>query len=213
MITHFAPQISAVSMAKRFPTAPRLVLALGLALASLLPSTTSHAAPKANEGAQKMNDLALTALDGTALDPALLQGKVVLFVNVASRCGFTPQYTGLQKLYEAKKDAGLVIIGVPCNQFGAQEPGSPTEIASFCKLDYGVTFPLLAKQDVNGPARSDLYRYLVGSEVGDGAEIRWNFEKFLVARDGRVIGRYPSKVAPDSAELLAAIDGALAARP
>jgi glutathione peroxidase-family protein len=211
MITHFAPKISAVTIAFRIPRA--VGLALGLALTSLLPSVTAEAAPKATEGAQKMNDLSLTALDGKPVDPALFQGKVVLFVNVASRCGFTPQYAGLQKLYEAKKDAGLVIVGVPCNQFGAQEPGSPTEIASFCKLDYGVTFPLLAKQDVNGPGRSDLYKYLVGSEIGDGAEIRWNFEKFLVGRDGRVIGRYPSKVAPDSAELLAAIDGALSARP
>ena len=152
----------------------------------------------------------LTALDGSLLPANHLDGKVVLFVNVASKCGFTGQYEGLQALYEAKKDSGLVIVGVPCNQFGGQEPGSPTEIASFCKMNYGVDFPLLEKQDVNGPKRSALYSFLVGSEAGGDKNVRWNFEKFLVGRDGQVRHRWGSGTTPDDAELLAQIDAALA---
>ena len=136
---------------------------------------------------------------------APLAGKAVLFVNVASRCGFTPQYAGLQALYAEKEPAGLVIVGVPCNQFGAQESGSAEQIATFCERNYGVTFPLLAKQDVNGKDRSPLYASL----IGDGADVRWNFEKFLVGRDGVVLGRFPSDVSPDDPSLRAAIDAAL----
>ncbi|MCO4772349.1 MAG: glutathione peroxidase [Deltaproteobacteria bacterium] len=151
----------------------------------------------------------LTALDGTSVDKASLEGKAVLFVNVASKCGYTGQYEGLQALYEAKKDEGLVIVGVPCNQFGGQEPGSKEEIATFCERNYGVTFPLLEKQDVNGKKRSALYKYLVGSEAGGNKDVRWNFEKFLVAKDGTVAGRFSSSVTPDSDELGAAIAAAL----
>lgn len=148
----------------------------------------------------------LTALDGTSFDSSTLDGKAVLFVNVASRCGYTPQYEGLQALYEAKKDDGLVIVGVPCNQFGAQEPGSAEEIATFCQRNYGVSFPLLEKQAVNGKDRSELYQWLVSSEPGGGKDIKWNFEKFLVGKDGAVKARFPSSTAPDSAELTGAID-------
>jgi len=152
----------------------------------------------------------LKSLDGTPMDANALQGKVVLFVNVASRCGFTRQYEGLQELYAAKKDAGLVIVGVPCNQFGGQEPGSPEEIATFCKMNYGVNFPLLEKQDVNGPQRSDLYGWLIASEPGGGKDIGWNFEKFVVGRDGNVIQRFGSATGPRSATLVDVIDAALA---
>ena len=147
----------------------------------------------------------LTALDGTPLPKETTAGKVTLFVNVASKCGFTRQYEGLQALYESKKDDGLVIVGVPCNQFGGQEPGGAEEIATFCQRTYGVEFPMLSKQDVNGKDRSELYSYL----VGDGADIKWNFEKFLVGKDGKVIARYPSGTEPNSPELTAAIDKAL----
>ncbi len=147
----------------------------------------------------------LTTLQGSALPDATLAGKVVLFVNVASQCGYTPQYAGLEQLWTTYKDKGLVVVGVPCNQFGAQEPGSAEQIQSFCKLTYGVDFPLLDKQEVNGAGRSPLYTYLVGT----GPNIKWNFEKFLVGRDGAVIGRFPSSVAPDSTELRAAIEAAL----
>jgi glutathione peroxidase len=154
----------------------------------------------------------LTALDGTPLPASELSGKVVLFVNVASKCGFTRQYDGLQALYESRKDDGLVIVGVPCNQFGGQEPGNAQEIASFCRMNYGVTFPLLEKQEVNGDGRSDLYRRLVSSSAGGDRNISWNFEKFLVGRDGQVMDRFASHSGPSSAGLTAAVDKALAAK-
>lgn len=154
----------------------------------------------------------LTALSGETLDPALTTGKVLLYVNVASQCGYTPQYEGLQKLYDTYKERGLVIIGVPCNQFGGQEPGSPAEIQNFCKINYGVTFPLLNKQEVNGPGRSELYKALISSPAGGGADVRWNFEKFLVGRDGAVVARFPSKVTPADPALVKAIEDALAVK-
>jgi len=151
----------------------------------------------------------LTALDGTAVPKETTAGKATLFVNVASKCGYTRQYEGLQALYESKKDEGLVIVGVPCNQFGGQEPGSAEEIATFCQRNYGVSFPLLSKQDVNGKKRSELYTALVSSEAGGGSDIRWNFEKFLVGKDGKVVGRWGSSTEPNSDELAKAIDAAL----
>ncbi len=155
------------------------------------------------------NNMSLTGLDGTTLEAAQFEGKAILFVNVASRCGYTSQYEGLQALYQEYKEQGLVIVGVPCNQFGGQEPGTAAEIQTFCKANYGVTFPLLEKQNVNGPQRSALYTTLVSSEKGGDSNIRWNFEKFLVDKSGNVIGRYGSGVTPDSAELKTAIEAAL----
>lgn len=154
--------------------------------------------------------LSLVRLDGTPFPSSELVGKAVLFVNVASKCGLTPQYEGLQALYTERKDQGLVIVGVPSNQFGSQEPGTKEEIATFCKLNYGVTFPILEKQDVNGPRRSPLYKWLVASEAGEGRDVGWNFEKFVVGRDGEVVERLSPKVTPNAPELLAAIDEALA---
>ena len=186
------------------------VLAFGCGAADATPkSATTPAAGAAVTAAPQT--LALTALNGQALDNQLLAGKVVLFVNVASNCGFTGQYKGLQKLYTDYSAKGLVIVGVPCNQFGAQEPGKPEEIASFCQMNYGVTFPLLEKQEVNGAGRSALYSALVNSPAGGGKDIGWNFEKFLVGRDGKVVGRYSSRVSPDSDELKQAIEAALGA--
>ena len=153
--------------------------------------------------------MTLTSLDGSPLDRSVVDGQVVLYVNVASECGLTPQYEGLQALYESRKDQGLVIVGVPCNQFGGQEPGGAEEIASFCTLNYGVSFPLLEKQEVNGDARSPLYHYLVGSEAGAGKDIQWNFAKFVVGRAGQVLHRFGPTTTPDDAELLAALDQAL----
>lgn len=147
----------------------------------------------------------LTTLDGTALSPAVLEKKVILFVNVASKCGLTPQYSGLVELDQAYGDRGLVIVGVPCNQFGAQEPGTPDEIKEFTKTKYDVEFTLLEKQDVNGPNRSSLYQFL----VGEGPDIGWNFGKFLVGRDGEVIARFEPQTAPNDAALKAAIEAAL----
>ena len=124
---------------------------------------------------------------------------------MASYCGFTSQYEGLQALSTMRADDGLVVVGVPCNQFGGQEPDSATDIASFCSKNYGVTFPILEKQEVNGEARSPLYRFL----VADGSDIGWNFEKFLVGRNGQLIERFGSGTTPDSKELTEAIDRAL----
>ena len=177
-----------------------------LLLAALGCATVSPPTATAKESVV-LTDLSLTRLDGSKMPTEELAGKAVVFVNVASACGYTRQYAGLQSLYEARKDDGVVVVGVPCNQFGGQEPGSPEEIATFCKKNFGVTFPLLAKQDVNGAQRSALYSALVGS----GGDIKWNFEKFVVAPDGSVVGRFPSSVKPGSPELKTAIDSALAA--
>lgn len=147
----------------------------------------------------------LATLDGTPLSPDVIANKVVLFVNVASKCGLTPQYSGLVALDKEYGDRGLVIVGVPCNQFGAQEPGSPEEIKDFTKTKYDVDFTLLEKQDVNGSSRSPLYQFL----VGEGPDIEWNFGKFLVGRDGEVAARFEPQTAPDDAGLKAAIDKAL----
>jgi glutathione peroxidase len=155
------------------------------------------------------NNMTLKGLNGDKIEAKEFEGKAILFVNVASRCGYTSQYEGLQSLYEDYKDKGLVIVGVPCNQFGGQEPGTATEIQTFCKVNYGVTFPLLEKQDVNGKNRSKLYHSLVSSDKGGGKNVRWNFEKFLVDKDGNVVGRYGSGVKPESTELKTAIDAAL----
>lgn len=153
--------------------------------------------------------LNLTALGGQPLADEQLTGKVLLVVNVASRCGYTRQYAGLQSLYEEYADAGLQVVGVPCDQFGNQEPGSAAEIQAFCQTNYGVTFPMLEKQAVNGANRTPLYTQLVGSEAGAGRDISWNFEKFLVGRDGTVIARFPSGTRPDDPALRSAIEAAL----
>jgi len=147
----------------------------------------------------------LTTLDGAVMSADELKDKVVLFVNVASQCGLTPQYNGLVELDKAYGDRGFVVIGVPCNQFGQQEPGSPEEIKDFAKSKYDVEFTLLEKQDVNGPSRSPLYQFL----VGNGEDIAWNFGKFVVGRDGEVVARFEPKTPPDDPALKAAIEKAL----
>ncbi len=147
----------------------------------------------------------LATLDGQPLSPETVENKVVLFVNVASQCGLTPQYSGLVELDNAYRDRGLVIIGVPCNQFGKQEPGTPEEIKDFTKSKYDVDFTLLEKQDVNGSNRSPLYQFL----VGNGPDIAWNFGKFVVGRDGEVVARFEPQTAPNDPELKAAIEKAL----
>lgn len=146
----------------------------------------------------------VNAADGKPLSLEKYKGHPVLIVNVASKCGFTPQYKGLEELYLKYKDKGLVILGFPCNQFGGQEPGSNEEIQSFCSLNYGVTFPVLAKVDVNGDKTAPLYTWLKESAPGIlGTEmIKWNFTKFLVDRDGKVVKRFapkdePASIAPD----------------
>lgn len=148
----------------------------------------------------------LTTLEGNPLPPETMANKVILFVNVASKCGLTPQYEGLVALEKAYGDRGFCIVGVPCNQFGSQEPGTPEEIKEFTESKYQVDFTLLEKQNVNGPNRSPLYQYL----VGDGPDIAWNFGKFLVDKTGQVVARFEPQVKPDDPELKAAIEKALA---
>jgi glutathione peroxidase len=153
----------------------------------------------------------LHTLAGEPLDTAKLDGRAVLVVNVASRCGLTPQYTGLEALQERYAERGLTVLGVPCNQFGAQEPGSAEEIQTFCSTTYGVSFPLTEKLDVNGSARHPLYRALIDTADADGeaGDVQWNFEKFLVSPDRRSVARFRPTVEPESAELVAAIESAL----
>jgi len=148
----------------------------------------------------------LKMIDGSALQPEIVQGKVVLYVNVASKCGFTGQYEQLQKIHSTYQSKGFTVVGVPCNQFGGQEPGSASEIVTFCQKNYGVDFPLLEKQDVKGKNQSALYASLVNSPAGKQKNIRWNFEKFLVAADGQVLQRFPSSTAPDDPKLIQAIE-------
>ncbi|GAA4089950.1 glutathione peroxidase [Streptomyces shaanxiensis] len=152
------------------------------------------------------------SLQGGAADLSQYAGKAVLIVNVASKCGLTPQYTGLEKLQEQYAERGFTVLGVPCNQFLGQEPGSAEEIAEFCSATYGVSFPLTEKVEVNGEGRHPLYERLVGFADGEGhsGDIRWNFEKFLIGRDGEVVARFSPQTEPESAELVSAVEGALA---
>ncbi len=156
------------------------------------------------------HELKLKALDGTELPLAPLKGKVVLVVNVASKCGLTPQYAGLENLYQKYHEQGFSILGLPCNQFAGQEPGTEAEIQEFCSLNYGVTFPLGSKLDVNGPQRHSLYRLLAGEGAEFPGDITWNFEKFLVGKDGRVLARFSPRATPDDPAIIAAIEKALA---
>jgi len=153
-----------------------------------------------------MHDFTMDSIEGTPVPLAAFKGKVALVVNVASRCGFTPQYSSLEATYRKYKDRGLVVMGFPANNFRGQEPGTNAEIADFCKRTYDVTFPMFSKVSVLPPDKAPLYEFLTAG----GNEIEWNFTKFLVDRDGKVVARFPSKVPPDSPEVAAAIEKALA---
>lgn len=151
-----------------------------------------------------LHDFKLRTIEGAELSLADLKGKAVLVVNVASKCGYTPQYKGLQALYEEMKGHGVVVLGVPANDFGAQEPAPDPEIKGFCESRYGVTFPMLSKITVKGEGKHPLYQWLTSAATPSG-EVAWNFEKFLVDGAGHVVGRFPSRVAPESKELRDAI--------
>ena len=154
-------------------------------------------------------DFALDRLDGGKGLLGSLRGKVTLIVNVASRCGYTPQYAQLESLYQELNDQNFTVLGIPCNQFGAQEPGTPAEIQRFCSLNYGVSFPLSAKIDVNGPHRDPLYAWLTSQDNGFPGDIDWNFAKFLIGRDGQIIARYPPPTTPEDKGLLQDLSEAL----
>jgi len=175
-----------------------------LLLTALFTATAMHAS--------SVFDITVKDIKGADVSLDTYRGKVLLIVNVASKCGYTKQYTGLEALYAKYKDQGLVVLGFPCNQFGGQEPGTEAEIAEFCSVKFNVKFPLFAKIEVNGPGRAPLYTFLSGEGSKFPGKIGWNFNKFLVGRDGQVIARYESKVAPESAELVAAVEAALAAK-
>jgi glutathione peroxidase len=153
-------------------------------------------------------DFSAKSIDGTEQSLATYRGNTLLIVNVASKCGFTPQYEGLEALYRKYRDRGLVVLGFPCDQFGHQEPGDENEIKSFCTLHYDVTFPLFAKIDVNGDHAHPLYEHLKHQAKGMlGTEaIKWNFTKFLVDRNGNVVQRFESAVTPDSTEVVSAVE-------
>ena len=157
-------------------------------------------------------DLPVTTLDGeeTTLG-TLTGGRAALVVNVASRCGLTPQYAGLEKLHEEYADRGFTVVGVPCNQFRGQEPGTSEEIAEFCSATYGVTFPMTEKVEVNGPTAHPLYQRLtaVPDTAGEAGDVQWNFEKFVIDGAGEVVGRFRPKTQPDAPEVRAAIEKVL----
>ena len=160
---------------------------------------------------QSIYDVELPRLNGKLESLSAYSGKVVLAVNVASRCGFTPQYAGLQALQDTYADRGFVVLGFPCNQFLRQEPGTAEQIQEFCSVNFGVTFPLFAKLDVKGESRHPLYDILseTADDSGKAGAVRWNFEKFLVGRDGRVVRRFRSKVVPQDPALVGAIEALL----
>ncbi len=161
-------------------------------LGNLLAITMAFNFVQSNTAMPSAYDFEATSITGQPVKLADLRGKVILIVNTASKCGFTPQFEGLEKLWQARKDQGLVILGFPCNQFGSQDPGSDGDIASFCQLNYGVSFPMMSKVDVNGTGAHPLYQWLVKEAPGilGTKAIKWNFTKFLIGRDGQVLGRY-----------------------
>jgi glutathione peroxidase len=168
-------------------------------------------AQSADTGDKNMTALSfkMKDIDGKEVDLSKYQGKVVMFVNVASQCGFTPQYEALEALYKKDKDKGLVIIGVPANNFGKQEPGSDAEIKEFCSSKFHVTFPMMSKVSVLGDDMTPLYKYLT-THAPEKGDVKWNFEKFVVSKKGEVVARFRRQVKPDSKEITSAIDAELA---
>jgi len=162
-------------------------------------------------GASNVLEFTLNSIDGKPAPLSQYQGKVILIVNVASRCGFTPQYTALEKIYETYKDKGFVVLGFPANNFGGQEPGTDQEIKTFCSSKYNVTFPMYSKISVKGADKHPLYQFLTDKQANPatGGEIQWNFTKFLVDRNGKVVARFEPKVTPDAADVVSAIETAL----
>jgi glutathione peroxidase len=175
-------------------------------LASLIAMTTIATA------ADSLYDIKVTDIDGKPTSLAAYKGKAVLIVNVASKCGYTKQYSGLEATYQKYKDQGFVVLGFPCNQFGGQEPGTNEEIKEFCSSKFSVTFPLFDKIEVNGAKRHPLYVALAGKDSPFPGDIKWNFNKFLIGKDGKIVKRFDSGVKPDAEELTKAVEAALAAK-
>jgi glutathione peroxidase len=167
----------------------------------ILPIFSCNAETKQQERDKTIYDFSVKTIDGQEQSLSHYKGNVVLIVNVASKCGFTPQYKGLQELYNKYKNRGFVVLGFPCNQFLSQEPGTNDEIKHFCSINYGVTFPMFDKIDVNGDTAHPLYKYLTSAKGGFITDsIKWNFTKFLIDRKGTVVKRYPPQTAPENME-------------
>ena len=162
--------------------------------------------------AASIYDIPVKDIDGAATNLSAYKGKVLLIVNVASKCGYTPQYKALEAVYKKYSDQGFVILGFPCNQFAGQEPGSDAAIKEFCTSKYFITFPLFDKIEVNGAKRHPLYDLLTGKNSPFPGDIQWNFTKFLIGKDGKILNRFGSAVTPDSPEITAAIEAALAVK-
>ena len=184
-------------------------LVLSLCVLPLVMTTMTAAADKTDE--HPIYGQTMKSLDGKPVDLAKYRGKVLLIVNTASECGATPQYEPLQSLHEKYADKGLAVLGFPCNQFGAQEPGTSQQITQFCQDNYGVKFDMFEKIDVNCEQAAPLFAYLTSETTGvdDTGKVRWNFEKFLIGKDGRVLKRFRTRVEPDAPEVVAAIEAAL----
>jgi len=190
----------------------------GLAVAGILvfsnatPAEETAGSDKAVAKTPAALNFKVQSLEGKDVDLAQYQGKVVLVVNVASKCGLTPQYKALESLYEKYKGQGLVILGFPCNQFHGQEPGAAEEIRKFCTINYKVTFPLMAKVEVNGAGACDLYKHLkaLDTKPKGAGEVTWNFEKFVIGRNGDVVARFQPRTTPDSPEVVSTIERELA---
>ena len=180
-------------------------IVLLLLAAALTAGTSLHAA-------ESLYDIPLKDIDGKDTSLKEYQGKVLLIVNVASKCGFTPQYKGLESIYQKYSAQGLVVCGFPCNQFLSQEPGTEADIKEFCTSKYNVTFPMFSKLEVNGAQRHPLYVQLAGTNSPFPGNIKWNFTKFLIGRDGHIVARFGSTTKPESEELTKAIEAALAAK-
>ena len=179
-----------------------------LHIAALAVSVTFSASLLGEE--PKLQTIPIKDIDGKETSLKAFAGKVVLAVNVASQCGNTPQYSGLQALHDRLKDKGLVVVGFPCNDFGAQEPGTNAEIKSFCTSNYSVTFPMMDKVHVKGPEQHPLFKELTGAGAAFPGNVKWNFGKFLIGRDGKVIARFEPDVEPGDAQIEKAIEDALA---
>lgn len=188
-----------------------LMILLGLATANAAPVAAEQQKQQQKAPMKSIYDFTANLIDGTPASLSNYAGKVMLIVNVASKCGFTGQYAGLQKLYETYQEKGLVVLGFPANDFLFQEPGSNKDIAEFCSLKYRITFPMFEKISVKGSDCHPLYAYLTGKETNPefAGKITWNFNKFLIGRDGRILARFGSKTPPEDKDLVAAVEKAL----
>ena len=194
----------------------RMTLMFGLCIVFAITAIGVRAADKTTDSEKHtvppVLNFTMNSLDGKPINLSKYQGKVVLMVNTASKCGYTPQYKGLQALHEKYKDKGLAILGFPANNFGEQEPGTDSDIATFCEKNYGVTFDMFSKVSVKGDDQCELYKHLTSAKTDPkfAGDIKWNFEKFLIARDGTIVNRFGSKATPESDEVIKAIETELA---